>query len=244
LSDEYETVYEQYEKSNQVLNQKQGELNEKRKQAKQAKADLDDDPVNKAYQEAKEDSETFNKEYEEVKSEDVYALNIEQQKELKDEYRQACRLCHPDIVSDNLKDQANKIMSELNIAKKKQDLYKIKEILHLLKFGLGFEVASDAVDDKELLKNIIANIKNKISLLENEIKELELSETYSIVQEIDDKDEYFSAIKIQLEEEYERLKKELRQLKDEADIDNSVEDFLEDEKMMAKESNNYWTDEF
>ena len=217
FSDEYEELYEQYEKLKEELSQKENDLNDKRKEAKQAKDDLDDDPVNDEYKEAKEDSETFDKEYKEVIADDAYYLTKEQQKELKDTFRKASRLCHPDIVADDLKYQAHKIMTELNLAKKKKDLEKIKEILHSLQSGMGFEVASDTVNDKELLKNLISNIMDKISLLESEINDLESSETYNTIQEIDDKDEYFNELKTQLDYEFGLLEKELRQLKNGTD---------------------------
>ena len=74
----------------------------------------------------------FHEDYEEVVNERGFELNDEQQQSLKEAYRKASKICHPDIVSDELKDQAHKIMSELNIAKKKNDLDKVKEILHTL----------------------------------------------------------------------------------------------------------------
>ena len=218
FSDEYDEHYAQYQKLNETLNEKELELNKKRKEAKRAKEELDSDPVNEEYKEAKEDSETFEKEHEEVKAEESYDLNTEQLKELKALYRKACRLCHPDIVADELKDQAHKIMSELNAAKKKNNLEKVKEILYSLQSRERFDTASDTIYDKDLLKTKIINIKNKIELLQTEIHDLEISEAYKIIKGIDDRNEYFDEVNSQLVEELEQLEKELRQLKNPLNI--------------------------
>ena len=47
------------------------------------------------------------------------------------------------------------------------------------------------------------------SLLELAITELEASESYQLIQAIDDKQAYFEQLKIQLEEEYRYLEQEL-----------------------------------
>ncbi len=213
FSEEYDEKYEDYQNLKEKLEEKEKELNEKRKEAKQAKEEFDEGPANPEYQEAKEDAETFEKEYEQILSEDSYDLDSEQQKEFKAAFRRACRLCHPDIVTDELKEQAHKVMSELNAAKKKKDLDKVKEILLSLQTGEGFDVASDTINDRDLLEKRVANTKVKIDVLIIEITELENSVTFKTIQDIDDKGEYFENIKSQLEEELERLEKEVRQLK-------------------------------
>ncbi len=100
-------------------------------------------------------------------------------------------------------------MSELNVAKKKNDLARVLEILHALESGESFGVASDTVDDKEQLKAKIADTNEKIRLLELAIAELEASESYQLIQAIDDKEAYFEQLEIQLEEEYRYLEQEL-----------------------------------
>ena len=264
FSEEYQKIYEQYETHKEDLGKKERVLNDKRKEAKQAKEELDNDPANEEYQEAKEDSETFEKEYSEVIAEDSYELDKEQEQELKTAYRKASRLCHPDIVDDGLKDQAHNMMTELNLARKKKDLQRVKEILYALQSGDGFDVASDTLQDKDLLKSKIANTKAKIDALAVEINKLEVSDIYKNIQGIDDRDAYFENLKAQLEEEYARLEKELSQIKndseyfvypdidEELEIDPSNENWEAYEEMNAKnkkthkgnDSDDYWTEEF
>lgn len=103
-------------------------------------------------------------------------------------------------------------MVELNIAKKKKDLARVEEILTALESGESFGVASDTVDDKEILKTKIEEAKQKIQQLNDEITELDNSDSYQLIQQIDDIESYFEQLKTQLEEEYQRLEQELNQL--------------------------------
>jgi uncharacterized coiled-coil DUF342 family protein len=212
LSDEYDEVYTEYQALKDTLGTLEGDLNEKRKATKEAKNTLNNDPFTQEFKEAKEDSEQFSEEYDEINVEEYHDLNDEQLKELKKAYRKACMLCHPDLVTEELKEQAHEIMTELNSARQKKDLNKVLEILNMLMSG-EFVIASDNIFDVDLLKTKILKTKAKIDELKTETDELETSDVYKDIQSIDDKDEYFSAIKVHLAEESERLEKELNQLK-------------------------------
>ncbi len=257
FSEEYDAFYEEYQNLKEELHQKEQHLNEKRKSVKQAKAELDDDPVNVEYEEAREDSATFDEEYAEVVALVTKELSKEQEKELKAAYRQSCRLCHPDIVSDELKEQAHALMSELNAAKKEKNLERVKEILSLLQSGGGFDIASDTIQNKDLLSSKIASTKKNITLLEKEISELEQSDTFISIKEIKDRDKYFSELKTELEAENERLNEQLQAIKKAPDdfyfpddIDSTEptnDDLSAYEDLMAEEVKNkpddYWTEE-
>jgi len=258
LSDEYYQTYQQYEEIKESLYQQEQILDEKRNEAKDAKEELEEDPINQEYQEAKEDFESFEQDYKTFIAEDSYDLDKEQQKALKIAYRKACWLCHPDIVADDeLKEKAHKIMVELNVAKKKNDLTRVQEILTALESGESFGVASDTVDDKEILKAKIAEAKEKIQQFKLAIEELDASESYQLIQQIDDIESYFEELKNQLEEEYQLLEKELNQLKQqpentmifnensspmtEDDWQNFLNEPINDDDNDKK---NYWTEEF
>jgi uncharacterized coiled-coil DUF342 family protein len=221
FSDEYDEVYKEHQELKDTLGTFEGHLNEKRKATKDAKNTLNDDPVTQEFKEAKEDSEQFNEEYDEIIAEEHHDLSKEQLKELKKAYKKASKLCHPDIVAEELKEQAHEVMSELNSARQKKDLNKVLEILNMLMAG-GFVIASDNIFDIDLLKTKILKTKAQLDELKTEIDELETSDTYKNIQSIDDKDVYFSEIKAQLVEESERLEKELNQLKC-VDIEDTVD---------------------
>jgi chromosome segregation ATPase len=222
LSEEYDELYEQYQDLKEDLNHQEQDLNEKRKEAKQAKEELDEDPANKEYQNAKEDSETFEKEYEEVISEEVYGLTDEQLNELKKAYKKAARLCHPDILPEEMKEQAHQIMSELNIARRVKDLEKVKEILLSLQSGELFKDASDIIQNKDLLKAKIEKIRERIASTKEEIYELENSDDFKFIHETEDQEEFFDIREAQLKEELEQLGQELKRLTTDVDIDFEI----------------------
>ena len=60
-------------------------------------------------QEAEEDYDTYQQEYEATKNEKINTLTEEELKELKDKYRKASKLCHPDVVSEEQKELATKL---------------------------------------------------------------------------------------------------------------------------------------
>ncbi len=211
--DEFDDAYDALYEALQNLKKK---LNEKRKKVKQAKEALKKDEDFQEYEEAKEDHKEFNKEYEEVISQERFELNKEEQKELKKFFRQASRLCHPDIVTDELKEQAHEIMAQLNEAYKQKDLQQVKRILSSLESGIVFEIASDKINNAELLKAKITDIREQFDAVTVEIEEIREDETFKTLQEIDDLTAYFEQMKIQMESILEELEaKEKEQSKSE-----------------------------
>ena len=201
FDDAYDELYEE-------LQEYKERLNEKRKETKQAKEDLEEDEAFEEYEDVREDYREFSREYEEVISQERFELGEEEKKELKKFFRKASRLCHPDIVADELKEQAHEIMAELNEAYKQQDIEQVKKILHALENGTHFELASDKINDKELLKAKIDSIRENIEALRMELTEIKEDETYKTLQEIDDLESYFDEMKDLLLQEMERLQKE------------------------------------
>jgi len=162
--------------------------------------------LNEEYEELKQDHTTFNEEYEEIKSEDRVELDVDEKKELKMLFRKAGKLCHPDIVSDEHKENATEMMKELNDAYSSRDIEKVKEILYTLENSSEFRVSSDTVENKELLKSKIINIKSKINELNQEVKEIKNKEAIKIMSEYKDLKIYFNKLKKQFEEECLNLK--------------------------------------
>ena len=69
-----------------------------------------------------------------IKDLDKYRIEIEvelsesEAKELKKIFRATARMCHPDAVSEKMKNHAHKIMSELNNAYAQKNISKVKEL--------------------------------------------------------------------------------------------------------------------
>jgi DNA repair exonuclease SbcCD ATPase subunit len=206
FDDKYDVLYEELQALKEELRQKKEALNEKRKETKEAKKALDEDDVSKEYQESKKDYEEFNKEHKEILEEERFELTADEQNELKKLFRKAARLCHPDIVAKELKEQALIIIQELNNAYAKKDLEKVKEILHSLESGKSFDIASDTITNVEVLREKIAEIRNTIVSIEKELAAIKEDEVTRIIEENKDLNKYFESVKEQLESEYERLK--------------------------------------
>ena len=206
FDDGYDEKYEAFRAFKEALDEKEEELNEKRKETKQAKEAYEEDEVAQEYEEVKKDSDEFHKEYEEIKKEERVEINEQERAELKKLYRKASRLCHPDLVSQELREQATQMMKALNSAYAKQDINAVKEILISLENGRGFDVASDTIQDKTLLKEKIVEVREMINENEEEIERIKEDEIMEILSEYEDIEVYFDKVEEQLEAEYERLK--------------------------------------
>ena len=154
--------------------------------------------------ETEEDYKNYEKQFEATKKEKVVSLTDEEQKELKDKYRKASKLCHPDVVSDGQKEFATKLFSELSSAYEKNDLEKVKEILSNLEKGNFFVNKSDTITEKQLLLSEIEKLRLKVKELKEEIDFISSSDTYKSIVSINNWDQYFEdakkALQLQLKQ--------------------------------------------
>jgi hypothetical protein len=149
-------------------------------------------------EETEQDYNSYHEEFESSKHNEVAILTEEEQSELKNKYRKASKLCHPDLVSDEQKELATKVFAELSNAYEKNDLVKINEILKNLENGKFFIAKSDAINEKELLKTEIEKLRLRIKELKEQIQTITESSTYETIISIDNWDEYFSNVKKEL----------------------------------------------
>jgi DnaJ-domain-containing protein 1 len=156
-------------------------------------------------QEAEQAYESFQQDHHEQLNDLTEPLTDQEKKSLKKAYRQASRLCHPDKLSDVFKEQGEVFFKALNEAYRRQDLKQVEQILANLESGVSLNIASDDMNDKELLQKKIIVLRDRISLLEIEIRQLQENETYQRIQSIDDMEAYFSDLKQALEAELEAL---------------------------------------
>lgn len=158
------------------------------------------------YEEAERDYEDYKKSIEDIKDEKIIALSEEEKGELKRMYRQASKLCHPDLVSDVLKDKAQCIFNELTTAYDRNDLSKVRMILEDLQKGQWFVAKTEKVTEKSILKAHISELRIKIDNLLNEIIKIRKTEPYQAIVKIDDWDNYFQNTKEKLSAELKELK--------------------------------------
>ncbi len=156
-------------------------------------------------EETEKDYEEFYKDYQTTKDEKVATLNEEEQKEIKEKYRKASKLCHPDVVDEAQKEMAHKIFMELNEAYEKNDLQRVTEILESLQQGKAFTSKADTANEKLALQIEIERLRKSLQDLNIAIDTIKTSETFEKITNIQDWDAYFAQTKQQLQEQLNQL---------------------------------------
>jgi len=103
------------------------------------------------YEKAEEEFNTFNEQYKQEKKNDIEDLSDEEKDELKQKYRKAVLLCHPDKFTDEKqKEKAHKIFVQLQEAYSKNNLKKVREILSNLEKGI-YEIDEEIKVSKKVI---------------------------------------------------------------------------------------------
>ena len=129
---------------------------------------------------------------------------LEQQK-LKEAYRKASRLCHPDKLADAFKIQGTELFKSLSEAYQKQDIARVLDILEHLENGKPFSYGSDTLQNIESLKAKIASLRLRLKEVETEIGTIKESVEYQRIKSIEDRKIYFEKLYQELKEEYDSL---------------------------------------
>lgn len=159
--------------------------------------------------EVEEHFNEFKEEFENEKNKTVFELSEDEKLELKKKFRKATFLCHPDKVSDDFKELANSMFIELKKANDENNLKKVDEILSELEKGNFFKPKSETISEKDKLKAYYSKLNIQVKQIEEEIFKLINSETYQLIISIQDWSDYFSELKIKLENELKALKSEM-----------------------------------
>lgn len=222
----YDEIYKAHKELQSELQKLENELSFQEEKLDDVKEQLEDDKSFEEYEDVKSNYEEFENEYEHIKDiqKDIIELNDIEKKEIKKLYKKAARLCHPDIVADELKDKAHEIMQSLNEAYSIKDITKVKDILHKLEKGADLDVSSDRIEDKEILKVKIEEFKQTIKEVENEIEDIQNDETFKTINNLDDWDEYFENIKSELQKEEKTCVNELKKFLEEKEENNIVDE--------------------
>lgn len=155
--------------------------------------------------ESEKDFNDYSQEYEISKNEKIAILLDEDQKEIKQKYRKASKLCHPDVVREEQKELADKIFAELNAAYEGNDLQKVREILESLERGDFFVSKSEAINEKNLLKTEIEKLRLRIIELKKQLQVIKESEAFTTIRSITNWDDYFKEIKQKLVDQVKEL---------------------------------------
>ncbi len=162
------------------------------------------------YFEAKKDFENFHEEFKNHYYETPLELSKIEKKELKRLYKKASKLCHPDIIEEGKRAQAEEIFKTLNAAYQQKDVKKVSEILEQLLTGESFSITSDSVFDKKILKRKIGVTREKIKFIKIELESIKQNETFILISKIDNLEEYFEEKRSELQEEKENILEQMR----------------------------------
>lgn len=245
----YKELSEAYNELKEELEKLEDELELQEEELEKTKEFIEDDTIEKEYEKVNSHYQEFESEYENIKEsfEDIIKLNEDGKKELKLLYKKVARLCYPDIVPDKLKEKAHNLMQKLNEAYSQKDISKVKEILHSLQNGTSFEVSSETIEDKELLKIKIKEYLKNIESIKTEIEEIKEDVTYQTILEIDDWDEYFKNLKDEFEIEKKRLEEEAREVleeKEPLEATKSIKSQPLKKEKSQNEEEDYWNEIF
>lgn len=156
-------------------------------------------------EETEKDYKEFYNDYQTSKDEKVAILSDAEQKEIKDNYRNASKLCHPDLVVEAQKEMAHKIFVEHNEAYEKNNLQRVNEILESLQLGKAFTSKADIANEHLALQTELERLHQHIQDLSNAIATIKSSKPFEEIISIKDWDEYFTKTKQQLQEQLNQL---------------------------------------
>ncbi|MEJ5073394.1 DNA repair protein [Enterobacter ludwigii] len=142
---------------------------------------------------ASQDYESYRQRHQEAQRHQAAQQRLEESErhELKRLWRQASKLCHPDLVDDSLKAEATTLMVRLNQARQRGDLATVRSILTRLKQGQQPMLASSRLNDLEPLRQKIAEIRLQIRTLILELSGLEKEGAWQLVTTLRDQEGYF-----------------------------------------------------
>lgn len=171
-----------------------------------AKESSEDEQKQQEYEEAKFDYEDFSKSFNDKLNEPKpLVLDEEKQNELKKNYRKATKLCHPDKVTDDQKELATKIFTDLKNAYDNNDIEKVNQILNDLEKGI-FKSQGETIDEKDKLKIILENLIRKRQELEEMLLTIKNTDAFNKISNIENWDNYFEKAK----EEFNKILAELQ----------------------------------
>lgn len=148
--------------------------------------------------------------------EDATRLKPEEEQLLKRMFRQACKLCHPDVATNGDKAAAEATFIALKEAYAQQDLNRVGDILDQLLQNRPFAAHSETLADKETLRVEIGYLRLRVRAIRREVEELKQSPPYQKVIGIDDFESYFDEMKAKLRHQINRLKRKKGKVKSKA----------------------------
>lgn len=159
-----------------------------------------------AYDEAGKAFHDYQKIFDAAQKEAHQNLTDDEEIELKDLFRKASKCCHPDMVKDELEEEAGATFHELKSAYNQNDLNRVREIWESLDSEEVIDVSSTYGQDFKKINLEIVRLKSKLKMLKSDLKNLKDSPSFIQVIILDNWDEYFDEKKRKLKQEIQRTK--------------------------------------
>lgn len=121
-------------------------------------------------------------------------------------------------MADDLKEEANTMMVQLNQAKQRGDVKAIRSLVARLQQGFEPLMASDRLNDLERIRKKMAQVREQIDTLVNELAELEKEESWLLVSSLSNMEAYF----VQQEKALHDVRASLEHQVSEAQLDTAA----------------------
>ena len=162
---------------------------------------------------SKEDYDSFhNQQQQEKENLPKHSISREQKELIREKFRTASKLCHPDLIAEELREQAAAIFIRLRKAYMNNDIDEVDSILELLqKSENRLAGRTESVTEVQRLRSLLEKLRQECNELESEIIQIQDSRAYKTLMEIDELDQYFDILKKRLQEELQNLQEEYEQ---------------------------------
>lgn len=167
----------------------------------------DNTDLRQDFEEAEHDQQSFREQQEETLARPVINIDKASRAEMIALYRKASKLCHPDLISEELHHEATLLFIRLNECYLRSDISGIRDILRLLEDEqMQWAKRNVDVHEKDRLTASIFRIQAEMNNLLREIEEIETSSVYQTITSEEDLDTYFLNLKGKFEKERDALK--------------------------------------
>lgn len=167
-----------------------------------------------AAREAEEVFADYSRQHESLRNEDpLPSLDESDERELKDVYRKACSLCHPDKFPEDRKEAAHRAFTDLQDAYKANDLARVREIHISLASGGLPDTRSTTLHTVDALKAAVLEMEYTIARAVREMKALQRSDANRLLESAGsgeaDWQKFFEGQLVMLEQEVAKLQSEI-----------------------------------
>lgn len=153
------------------------------------------------WQEAEKDYKTLREEH--ANATDLPPLTDAQENELKSLFRRAVKLCHPDKVAEEHREEASRRFQQAKEAQANNDLAGLRALVEALERGAFATRGAQTIEEKSKIKAVIERLNARQRALEQELTALRASEPYRILQDVTDWAAHFSRLRRRMEREIE-----------------------------------------